>query len=70
MMAKKCRHRKGVILACANYVEFIPDQEPFKAGVIEPSGLESITAESLFIHYCPKCKEIQDVGSDGEVTED
>jgi len=69
-MAKTCRHRKGVILASANYVEFTPDQEPFTAGVIEPCGIDSIRVETLNIHYCPKCKVIQDVEVDGEVFED
>ena len=65
----KCRHRKGLILACANYVVFTPDQEPFISGVIEKCGIESIRVESLNIHYCPKCKAIQDVEQDGEVSE-
>ena len=65
-MTKKCRHRKGIILASAQMVEFIPDQEPFKEGTIESCGIEYIKAENLNIHYCPKCKEVQDIESDGE----
>ena len=55
-MAKKCRHRKGVITAIAHYVDFTPDQEPFTAGVIESCGLETITAEAIVICWCPKCR--------------
>lgn len=44
-----------MILASANYVEFIPDQEPYKAGIIESCGIESIMA-NVNIQYCPKCK--------------
>ena len=65
-MAKKCRHRKGIILAYANYVKFTPDQEPYTAGVVERCGFQSITGDSLYIHWCPKCKTIQDIGSDGD----
>ena len=64
----KCRHRK-VILACANYVVFTPDQEPFERDVIESSGIEEIIAESLYAHYCPICKVFQDIGNDGDVEE-
>jgi len=68
-MAKKCRHRKEIILASALNVEFTPDQEPFEAGIIESCGIEMIIAESINIHYCPKCKVIQDVELEGEVWE-
>lgn len=60
-MAKKCRHKKGIILAFASYVEFVPDQEPFTAGVIESCGIESIIATSISIHWCPKCRVAQDI---------
>lgn len=65
-MAKKCRHKKGIILASALNVEFTPDQEPFKADVIEPSGFESIIAEAINIHWCPKCRVAQDIEVDGD----
>lgn len=64
---KKCRHRKGEILASTSMVRFIPDQEPFEAGVVENCGFEDIVAESVNIHYCPKCNEIQDIEVDGDV---
>ncbi len=54
-MAKKCRHRKGIILATAGNVEFTPDQEPFTTGVIESCGIETIMISAMNIHYCPKC---------------
>ena len=66
-MSKRCRHRKGVILAYANYVDFVPDQEPFKEGIIESCGLESIKVESTSVHYCPKCNVIQSLEVDGEI---
>lgn len=59
----KCRHRKGIILAAANYVEFRPDQEPFVAGQVEDCGIELIQVESVFIHYCPKCEEVKSIDS-------
>jgi hypothetical protein len=67
---KKCRHRKRIILASASMVEFIPDQEPFTEGVIESCGIEYIKAENLNIHYCPRCKQIQDIEIDGEIFEE
>lgn len=66
-MAKKCQHRKGIILASASMVEFIPDQEPFEAGVIERSGFEGIVIENINIHYCPKCNQLQSIESDSEI---
>ena len=55
----KCRHKKGVILASANMIHFYPDQEPFKSGVLEKSGFESIVLESINIHYCPNCNTVE-----------
>ena len=55
----KCRHRNGIVLAHASYVEFTPDQEPFKAGVIEHCGIETIMLSAMNIHYCPKCNEVK-----------
>lgn len=55
---KKCRHRKGIILATAGNVEFKPDQEPFTSGVIEPCGIETIMIRAINIHYCPKCNTV------------
>ena len=66
MAKKKCRHKKGIILASACSVEFFPDQEPFTAGVVERCGIESIVADAINIHWCPKCKVAQDVESDGD----
>lgn len=65
---KKCRHRKGIILATAGNVEFTPDQEPFKAGVIEPCGIETIMISAMNIHYCPKCNtvDLDDISIDCE----
>ena len=67
-MAKKCRHRKRVLLASANYVEFTPDQEPFTSGTIESSGIETIQLDAVNIHYCPKCNVVQDIEFDGHFT--
>lgn len=58
-MAKICRHRKGIILATAGYVEFRPDQEPFTSGVIESCGIETIVIPAINIHYCPKCNAVK-----------
>lgn len=52
-------------MAVASYVEFHPDQEPFTPGVIEPCGVETITAATLIMHWCPKCKEAQSIEADG-----
>ena len=65
-MAKKCRHRKKVVLASANYVIFTPDQEPYKEGVIESCEEDDIVVESIFIHYCEICQKVQDIGIDGD----
>jgi hypothetical protein len=51
-MAKKCRHKTRVILAFANYVKFTPDE---------------ITVESISVHYCPRCKVLQSVETDGVI---
>lgn len=68
MKAKKCRHKKGIILATAGYVEFIPDQEPFTAGVIESCRIEKIVISAMNIHYCPKCNtvDLDDISIDCE----
>ena len=39
-----------------NWVEFTPDPEPYKDGVEEDTGIDSVTA-SVNIYYCPKCKD-------------
>lgn len=67
-MAKKCRHKKGIILATAEYVEFKPDQEPITDGVIESSGISSIEIPAMNIHYCPKCNtvDLDDISIDCE----
>ena len=67
-MSKRCRHRNRIILALADNVEFIPDQEPFKSGVIESCGLESITVETISVHYCLKCNVIQSIETEGDIT--
>ncbi len=72
-MAKKCRHRKGLILASANNVEFTPDQEPYESGKIESCGIGIITAD-VSIHYCPICNiahfnGFEDVFGDSESPE-
>ena len=61
----KCRHSK-LILASGYHIEFIPDQEPYKSGVIEKTGIDYIVAYSVNIHYCPKCEQIKDIMTDGE----
>ena len=69
----KCRHRKGIITAVAQYVEFTPDQEPFEAGVIEKCGIDTIEAEAIVIGWCPKChkaKYIDVDNSDWNIQED
>ena len=63
-MAKKCRHRNGIVLAHASYVEFTPDQEPFKEGVIEHCGIKTITAINITIYWCPKCQRAQSIEVD------
>lgn len=57
-MTKKCRHRKGIILATASYVEFTPDQEPYEAGIIESCGIETIQIPAINIYYCPRCNRV------------
>jgi hypothetical protein len=56
----KCKHKR-TMLAIANYVDFRPDQEPFESGRIECAGVSKITIESIYIHYCPKCKKVIDI---------
>lgn len=56
---KKCRHRKGIILATAGNVDFTPDQEPFTEGVIESCGIETIMLPIINIYYCPKCNAVK-----------
>lgn len=67
-MAKKCRHRKGIILATAGNVEFIPDQEPFTDGVVESCGIKIIMLPAMNIHYCPRCNKVdfEDISIDCE----
>ena len=65
-MAKKCRHRNGIILASALGVEFTPDQEPFKAGVIESCGFSAIFVDAINIHYCPQCNVLQSINAEGD----
>jgi hypothetical protein len=65
-MKKKCSHRKGFILAVATNVEFAPDQEPFVAGKIEQSGYDKIELDSICIHWCPRCKVVKKIYSDGD----
>lgn len=60
-----CKHDR-VILASATEVSFTPDQEPFKEGVVEPSGFEEITVESLNLRWCPHCKTVQSIEFDGD----
>jgi hypothetical protein len=55
----KCKHKKLMLLS-ANDVEFIPDEEPYEAGVIEPAGIDNIFVD-LNMHYCPKCNVVIDV---------
>ena len=59
----KCRHKKGLILASANYIEFTPDQEPFEAGILEDCGMDTVDIDSISIniHYCPKCQQVKDI---------
>lgn len=65
----KCRHkRKRQIMATADYVEFTPDQEPFTPGVIECSGVSTITVQHLIASYCPKCGVVTSIDADGECT--
>ena len=59
----KCRHKR-VVLAEANDVVFFPDQEPFKEGVIEDCGIDEIVAESVTIHWCPKCHTAKCIDAD------
>ncbi len=61
-MAKKkvCRHKR-LILASADLVDFIPDQEPFESGTIECAGVNRISIGCINIHYCPKCNVVRDI---------
>ena len=65
-MAKTCRHKKGIILASALNVDFTPDQEPFEADVIESSGYSAINLEYIDIGWCPKCKVLKWIESNGQ----
>lgn len=55
-----CRHKR-TILASANFVAFIPDQEPFEADKIECASVSEINVGCINIHYCPVCKTIRDI---------
>lgn len=65
----KCRHKKGIILASAWNIEFVPDREPFQSGVMESSGIETIDVGVIDIHYCPQCKQVVSIDTDGEIQE-
>jgi hypothetical protein len=65
----KCRHKKRIILGGALRVSFIPDQEPYESGVIESCGIKEIVVDSLYLHYCPRCEQVVDIGVDGEIQE-
>ena len=61
----KCRHKTKIILASANGpIDFVPDEEPYKSGVIESTGIEAIVVNSVDIHYCPRCEQIVDIWVD------
>lgn len=64
---KKCRHRRKILLAFVNCVEFTPDSEPFTSGVKEDSGISAILVD-LTMHYCVRCKKILSVSSENEPT--
>jgi len=55
-----CKHTT-IILATADFVDFVPDQEPFEAGKIECAGICKISVDCINIHYCPICKKIRDI---------
>lgn len=63
-MAKKCRHKR-LILATATAVTFYPDEEPFVADKVEPSGFEEITTNAINIEWCPKCNTAQVISIEG-----
>ena len=64
---KKCRHKTKILLAYANGVEFVPDDEPFTNGVTEKSGIGSIYVD-LTMHYCVRCNQVKDVSAENVPT--
>jgi len=56
---KTCKHKK--ILLGTTWVETIkPDQEPYKAGKIEPHEDIEDVSRQLNVHYCERCQRILD----------
>jgi len=63
----KCRHKK-LIMAVADYVQFIPDDEPFTSGVVEHCGLDEIEVSEIIMCYCPKCNIVVSLDASGAIT--
>lgn len=57
----KCGGR--IAVATCNYLEFTFDPEPFKAGIEEEPGGESIGRGDIFVeaHICTECSRLADV---------